>query len=460
MQVRKGNQWKWWTCCGLLAAVPVLGGGYFLARGVPPKQENPQATEPAAQQAQAVQVEVTHPKKGEDRTTTQPGSIQAFESVQLYAEVSGFLKTQNVDIGDRVKKEQVLAQVDVPDLEKQVQRYASLVDQARARVLQMKAGIASATADLVAAQAVVPQAEAMAKSKAAESRFRQKQLDRMKDLFATKSVDERLVDEKTEQRDAAREAQIAAKEAVNSANARVASMRAKIQQAEADEEEAKAQVKVAQAELEKAQVLVNFATVKAPFDGVITQRNFFPQDFVRAAHEGGARMPLFTVQRTDLMRVVVQIPDRDVPYCNREDRAFVSIDALPGEELPAKVSRIASSEDPDTRLMHVEVDLPNPTGKICNGMYGQVRIILAKSKALAVPSSCLLDKTQNGKGYVYVVRNGHAYRKPVTIGADNGLQVGILSGLTETDVVVLRPDGDISDGAPVVGSSKDVRPEH
>jgi RND family efflux transporter MFP subunit len=278
----------------------------------------------------------------------------------------------------------------------------------------------------------------------------------MKELFETKSIDERLVDEKTEQQDAALEAKIAASEAVNSAEAKVKSMDAKVKQAVADALEAEAQVKVATAELEKAQVLVDFATIKAPFDGVITQRNFFPKDFVRAAHEGGT--PLLTVQRTDLFRVVVQIPDRDVPYCDPGDPAFVSIDALPGEELPAKVSRIASSEDPDTRLMHVEVDLPNPSAKIRNGMYGQVRIILQKSSTLAIPSNCLVDKTQDVKGYVkgyvYVVRDGHAHRKPVTVAADNGVQIGILGDLTEKDEVIVHPDGDVSDGTPVVVSSK------
>src|ERR1700682_4864416 len=134
MQARKGTRWKRWTCFGLIAACPVLGGGFFLARGVSPTQGTPEATEVATVQASGVHVEVTHPKKGDmDRTTTQVGSIHAFESVQLYAGVSGYLKTQSVDIGDRIRKGQVLAQVDVPELEKQVQRYAAMVEQARAR---------------------------------------------------------------------------------------------------------------------------------------------------------------------------------------------------------------------------------------------------------------------------------------------------------------------------------------
>src|SRR5262249_37890021 len=213
----------------------------------------------------------------------------------------------------------------------------------------------------------------------------------------------------------------------------------------ADVEVANAEVKVAQAELEKAQVFVQFATIVAPFDGVVTARNFNPTDFVRAASEGGSHLPLLTVQRTDLMRVVVQIPDRDVPYCDPGDPAVVEIDALPGQKLPAKVSRIARSEDQDSRLMHVEIDLPNPAGKICNGMYGRVTILIDKSDLLGVPSSCLVGRSQEGKGSVYVVRDGRAHLVPVRVGADNGLQIGLQGGLTPEDEVILHPGGEVKD---------------
>src|SRR5262249_25067335 len=156
---------------------------------------------PTPRSTAGIHVEVTHPQKGGvDRTTAQPGSVQSFESVNLYAGVSGYLKNLTVDIGDRVRRGQVLAQVAVPELEKQVPRHASALEQARARVQQMKARVASAQAELEAVRAAVVQAEATVRSKAAELRFREQQLRRMKDLFALKSIDERLVDEKTEQR--------------------------------------------------------------------------------------------------------------------------------------------------------------------------------------------------------------------------------------------------------------------
>jgi RND family efflux transporter MFP subunit len=385
---------------------------------------------------------------------TEPGSIQAIESVQLKAGVSGFLKTPTVELyGARVKKDQVLAKLDVPDREAQVQGCAASVKQAHTRVAQMEAYIAVAKADLRAAKAAVPQAKALENTRKAELKYRQIQLDRMTALSGSSSIEQKLVDEATERREAAHEAEIAAREGVTTAEARVESMEAKVQQAKADAQEAEAQVKVAEAELTKAQVLVDFATIRAPFDGIITDRNFDPGAFVRSAQEGGP--PLFTVQRTDWFRIVVQVPDQYVPFCDPGKKASVTIDALPGQKLEAKVARISSSEDTDTLTMHVEVDLPNKTGRIKNGMPAKVTITLEESTWLSIPPSCLVDNSEDGKGHVYVVRDGRARLIEVTLGPDNGVDVSILKGLTASDQVVLHPTSGVSDGTPVEVSSID-----
>jgi RND family efflux transporter MFP subunit len=443
-----------WLLAGFLLVAGVCGVVFLLNRTFLAPHARAQEDKVLIEHTTVAAVTVVNPKQGVmDRSTVQPGSVQAFESVQLYAGVSGYLKKLNVDIGDRITKGQTLAQVDVPELEKQVQRHAAVVEQSRARVAQMKARAASARAESAAARSAIPRAEAMLKSKTAELRYRQQQLQRIRDLASSRSIEDKLVDETISHRDAVREGEIAAREGVVSAKASLAAMAAKVLAADADIEEAEAQVKVAQAELEEAQVLIRFSTVVAPFDGVVTQRNFFPGDFVRAANEGGAHVPLLTVQRTNKMRVVVQIPDRDVPYCDPGDAAFVEIDAIPGQKLPATVSRVARSEDQETRLMRVEVDMPNPSGKIVNGMYGKVTIMLQKSDVLLIPPTCLVGKTRAGKGSVFVVRDGRAVLTPVSIGSDNGLELAILSGLTPTSSVIARPSGSLVDATPVTSSS-------
>jgi RND family efflux transporter MFP subunit len=442
------SSWKWWIGgAGLVLVVLLVGAWYFIVRptSAMARSESEKGNGPTK-----ITVETARPQKGGmQRTTTQPGSVQSFESAELYAGVSGYLKSQSVDIGDRVQRGQVLAVVDVPDLEKQVQQHEAKVEEAKARVEQMDARVASSKADVEAAKAMVNQAESTIVSAKANLRFREYQFTRMQQLLDDKSIDARLVDEKQEQRDAALAAKQAADAAVVTAKAQVTAAEAKVRQAEADVTDAKAQVKVAQAELEKAQVLVAYATIKSPYDGVITQRSFFPGDFVRSANEG-VHAPLLKVERTDKMRVVVQVPDRDVPFCDCANPAEVELDALPGTKIQATVSRKANSEDPQTRLMRVEVDIPNPTGKIAQGMYGNVTIILDQgTDLLSVPSSCLVGQGENGKAELFVVRDGKARRISVSSGADNGLRVAILKGLKADDEVIVHPGSALTDGLPV-----------
>ncbi len=449
-------RWTHGLYLSVAALAVVAGSKYFLFPGASrPNKLYAGDTAPARAEIPVAHVEVVQPQAGElDRLTTQPGTVQAYESVNLYAEVSGYLKTLNdLDIGSKVKRGEVLAVIDVPELDKQVQRDAAMLDQARAKEIQAQARVDTAEAEMEAAQAAVIQAQTVARSKAALLRYREAQHRRYKELADLKSIDDRLFDEQTEQRDAAQEGEAAARAAIKTTEANVKAASARIKQAKADVIEAEAEVKVAQANLEKSKVLVNFATIRAPFDGVISQRNVFPNDFIQSATAGGVnRLPLLTVQRTDRLRVVVQVPDRDVPFANPGDSAIVEIDALPGEKFTGTISRVANSEDASTRNMRVEVDLPSQGGRICNGMYGRVKIVLEKSKMLAIPSSCLVGKSENGKADVFVVRKSVARLVPVTVGGDNGLKVGIVSGLTAEDKIVLHPGVGIHDGVAVVSA--------
>jgi RND family efflux transporter MFP subunit len=402
--------------------------------------------------SEPINVKVVHPIRGAmERITVQVGSIQAFETVSLYAKASGFLKKQNVDIGDRVKRGDVLAVVDVPELEKQLQHNAAAVKQAEARVKQMEAKIAIAKADLEASKAKEVEAHANAKSATAWVAYYSAKLRRFQELAQTSSIEEKLVDEAKKQYEASVETENAAKAAISTAKANILATSAKIDQAIADVAAAESEVKVAEADLGKTEVQLKFATIVAPFDGFITHRSLFPGDYVRSPTEGAGSLPLLTIQRTDRMRVIVQIPDREVPYADPGDPAFVEIDALPGEKIPAKVSRIAQAEDPQTRLMHVEIDLPNPKGNIRQGMYGRVTIILDKSSdQLSIPAGCLYGRSDQGKGTVFVVRDGHVHLTPVKLGIDNGLRIEVLQGLRAEDEVVFQPSHALSEGAEVI----------
>ena len=160
---------------------------------------------------------------------------------------------------------------------------------------------------------------------------------------------------------------------------------------------------------------------------------------------------MLAVARTDLMRIVVYVPDRDVPYVKRGAEAILRVEALNGEEFHGKVARFSVSEDSLNRTMRTEVDLENPSGLLRQGMYGNVTIVLepASPDTLAVPSSALIQAAQHGRGAVFVVRGGRAHRTSVRVGKDDGLRVEILSGVTPDDQVITSYSGSVEDGEPV-----------
>jgi HlyD family secretion protein len=326
------------------------------------------------------------------------------------------------------------------------------VEQSKAKVNQMKAREVAVKADLNAALASVKQAKAAVESAKATLRYREQQYKRMSELAANRTIEDRVKDESQERFEAAAESERSAEETIVACEARVEAVKAKIVQAAADIEEALANVNVATADMEKTQALVDFATIKAPFNGVITKRTVFPGDFVRAATGGSSPVPLLTIHETDKMRVVVLIPDRDAPFADPGDEAVTEIVTMPGQKFMAPIARIADSEDAQTRMMRVEIDLPNPEGKLRQGMYGYTTITLEKSaNVLALPAACIVNKKDN-KGQVYVVRGGRAYLTQVSIIGENGADVGVV-GLKETDQVVVSP-GNLPDAAPVTVSAQ------
>lgn len=258
-----------------------------------------------------------------------------------------------------------------------------------------------------------------------------------------------MVDEREDDFLAAQAAQDAARAAVDSAKADEAAAEAKLSESQADVLQAQATIGVCQAALDRAQVFVDFAEIRSPYDGVITERSFFPGDFIRAA-DGNVGLPLLAIEKTDVMRVVVQVPDRDAPFTGPGDRATFEASTLPGLQFEGKVSRVSDAQDVGTRTMRVEVDLPNDAGLLRDGIYGKATIHLwSASPPLKLPASCLIDKPANGKAAVYVVRDGLAHRRNVYLVYTDERDVEVLSGIRSDDDVVEEHLQPLVDGAAV-----------
>jgi RND family efflux transporter MFP subunit len=334
-------------------------------------------------------------------------------------------------------------------LDIEVTKAAAALIQAKAAVDQMKAQLVTAQAKWQAAVAAVAQSEADLGRATAQQAFREKQYQRIKKLFEMNSIDERLVDEKMDEMEAAQAATASARAAIITAKAEVAAAAAKVEEAKSDIVAAEGTVQVSQAALEKAKVLAEYKKIVSPYDGVVTQRSFNRGDFIRGAERSG-EASLLVVERTDRMRIVVQVPDLDVPWIARGNPATVEIDALPGEVFRGTVARTADSEDAQSRTMRVEIDLPNSAGKLRQGMYGRVTIKLrAASGSFVVPATCLVGPVKDGKGTVYILRDGKACLVHVKVGSDDGARIEIRQGLSTEDDVVFRYNGAIGDGVPV-----------
>lgn len=402
-----------------------------------------------------VRVETVKPRVGAPpRTTQQPGSIRSFEHAELYARVSGYLKTLAVDIGDEVQAGQVIAELDVPELDTAVLQAQAALTKAQAGAKQAERQIETARATVKVTEA--KQGLAQAELEAATSRmvYRRKERDRIADLAQRRAVEPKLVEEQDAQYAATASDVHASESGVRSVEAQVLESQAKVDQAIADAETARAQVAVAQADLDRARVFQGFARIVSPYTGIITARNVHPGDFIRVATEG-AGLPLLAVARNDLMRVVVQVPDRDVPLVDRGDPATIRFDATGDTVFHGTVARFSAQENEQTRTMRTEIDMPNPDGKLRDGMYGSVIITLKPGDStLSVPSSALNNR-DGGEGELYVVRDGQAHRLKVRVGRDSGVETEILDGLQPDDQVVTRTLGALHDGSAVAVSPQE-----
>ncbi|HZW32507.1 MAG TPA: efflux RND transporter periplasmic adaptor subunit, partial [Isosphaeraceae bacterium] len=389
----------------------------------------------------ALRVKVVHPHKGGmTRTTTQPGTLHAFQYADLYAKASGYLRAQVVDIGDTVEKGQVLAEVYDPERQQQVELTAAEVERARAAVRQAESRKTAAEAQVQAAEAEIAVRKTEVSQTAAIRRFREKEFIRYAEIARKNAVDQRVADERQEEYEGAKAAEDRAHAAVKAAEADLAKALAQVIRAEADIQRQRAEQRVAEARLAMAQILARYTRILSPYTGVVTQRNFHDGDFIREAIRG-EELPILQVARTDLMRVIVYVPDRDTPLLDRGDPAVVRIDALGGEEFRGKVTRFSEYELPTNRTMRTEVDLPNPTGRLRMGMYGPVSILLEPpTDFLTIPSKAL-HEVESSAGSVYVADGDRARKRPIHIGRDDGIRVEVLSGLTTDDPVIVSYTG-------------------
>lgn len=208
--------------------------------------------------------------------------------------------------------------------------------------------------------------------------------------------------------------------------------------AEADWEAAKSAVEVARKTLEETRVLLDYGTLKAPFNGVVTARHVELGDYVgQQTGAGTKRQPLFVVSDSSKVRVCVDVPERDAVWTDAGDAMEVQFSALPGKNLKGRISRAAKALDIETRSMRVEMDVENEDGLLLPGMFGKAVITMEHRTALVLPSGAIRVNESGQNSHVYVVNaDSTISHVPVVTGWDDGHDIEIVSGLTGSETVV------------------------
>ncbi|MFK8113165.1 MAG: efflux RND transporter periplasmic adaptor subunit [Rubripirellula sp.] len=367
-------------------------------------------------------------KKDVQRTTMQPASIHAFYRTAIRAKAAGYVGVLQADIGDHVEAGATLAVIEVPEMqvrrkviEARVRRLVAEEKRSEAGVNLAKAGVLSAEAKYAESKSMVGSAEAILAASEAE-------FNRTQDMVQRGSLQDRMLDEARKKRDSQLANADAVRSAVDSAEAEVTVAQAQKTSAEADLEAAKAETDVTRRELDELDVLIAYATIKAPFAGIITERNVEPGDLVRETNDD---RPLFVISKIDKVRVRIPVPESDAAMVNQGDVITLTFPSFADEPaMEATVTRRAGGLDPSTRTMLVEAEIENPQGKLLPGMFGQASINLDTKVAANMLPARAIRFDESGKAYVYVVGQGDTVTVAnIETGLDDGNTIEVLTGI-------------------------------
>lgn len=416
---------------------------------------------------QPVRVKVMRPTREHLKrvSTPQPAHVEPYEKTEILAKVSGYLDAiaphfaadgkpvlekdgapRPLDIGDRVKKGQVLAVLAVPEMKQELIQKAALVDKARADLGQAKAAVQAAEALEAAAQAKVKESVSLVAKYDADVKYYDGEHKRYLSLYERNGVEGARVDKEANQLKAAEAALVAAKNAVLTAEANAKVDKAREIQARADEKAADARLKVAEADFKHMEIMVDYASIKAPYDGILTRRLVDTGDFIQSAMTGKGT-PLFSLARVDRLRIVSEVPEAEAGLVKVGQTAIFQLNASRGQPLTGKVARLADALDTGTRTMRIEVELDVSSPTLRPGMFGSGTITLADIRdALTLPASILVA---GSKPSVLCVEGDRVVRREVEIGFNDGGRVQITRGLTAESKVIAHGKSSVREGQAV-----------
>jgi RND family efflux transporter MFP subunit len=343
------------------------------------------------------------------RTLTLSSELVPFQEIDVYAKESGFVRQLNVDYGTRVQANQVLATLEIPELQLQVKEDDAAIKNAAAQI---------------------PHAQDELNRVQAQNDALQLQFERLNSVAKSRPG-------------------LVAQQEVDDSQGRALSSAAQVEAAKSNLQSAQSQLEAAQAKRERDQALFDYSKITAPFAGVITQRFANLGTLVQAGTSSSTQaMPLVRLSEDDLFRLVIPVPESYVHYIHLGDPVSVNVPSL-SRSFPGKVARFAVDVREDTRTMHTEVDVPNPSRVLLPGLYAETTITLEKKdNAVAVPLQAV--NQENGRATVYVVDSSNKIEiHQVTLGIQTPTDVEVISGLREDELVVVSDRSGLKAGQPV-----------
>ena len=303
------------------------------------------------------------------------------------------------------------------------------------QVRHAAAAITVAEAALVSAQAQVAEKRASLERDQAQYERWKSELERMTELAGKGAVTRKLVDETENQYRAADSSRKETAAKIRSAEAVLGESSAFVEKAQADRDAATAKLKVSQADEQRVQALWGYATIRAPFDGIVSVRNLDRGHLVQAGGSSAGK-PLFVVVRTDVVRIFVDVPETDAVLTQRRNEARVSVPSLSSETFEGTITRTSYVLEAGTRTLRAEIDIENSDGKLRPGMYAHADVKVAEHKdALSLPKSAVLR--QENQAFCYTLNaNGKVSKTPVVTGIQSGNDTEILSGLKGDESVI------------------------
>jgi HlyD family secretion protein len=409
------------------------------------------------------------------RIVGQPSFIEAYERTSIYPKLTAYIDKWVVDIGDKVKKGDVLAKLFVPELVEDFGTKKATVKLDEVRIELARKMVDVADANVRASKARLDETRSILGKYESEVERGDTEVKRLTREVQRGVVDPQILLESTNQLKSNTAAREAAKATIRKAEAEVLSEVAQLAKANVDVSAARADLAIATSEARRLEAWVGYLTLSAPFDGIIVARNANTFDFVMPStgdptadsrspyrSPSGNAAPIYVVDRTDIVRIFVDIPEQDANYVQIGAKAHVLARACRDEPIPGSVTRTSWTLNVKSRTLRAEIDLPNTASQLLPGMYAYAKVIIERPGVRAQPVSAI---THSGdRTYCWTYKDGRAERAEIRTGVSDGdwievtnLQRPTATGAEESwkpvngsEQVILGDLSILTDDAPVV----------